>query len=155
MYRSLPNLPHCVRRRSVHEWSFTNMQHRQMATPRIGCATCKGRAISCDGARPHCTNCSRSNRKCHGYGLKLSWPRANDSRRAVVSKSSPPYLSLSKTGLVSDARFVHMSHWDIELNHSLTSSAPVRTLSLLGVPMLCNTFKLEAPDRDLFEYCML
>jgi hypothetical protein len=56
--------------------------------------------------------------------------------------------------MVSDARFVHMSHWDIELYHSLTNSAPVRTLSLLGVPMLRNTFELEAPDRDLFEYCM-
>ncbi|KAF2819389.1 hypothetical protein CC86DRAFT_431983 [Ophiobolus disseminans] len=53
---------------------------------------------------------------------------------------------------VSDARFVHTSHWDIELYHSLTSSAPVRALPLLGVPMLWNTFKLEAPDRDLFEY---
>lgn len=146
------------------------MQQGQMTRARTGCATCKGstsprrqegrlltlpgRAISCDGARPHCTNCSRSNRKCNGYGLKLSWPRANDRRRAVVSKSPPPDLSLPNTGSISDARFVHMSPWDIELYHRLTSSAPVRTLALLGVPMLCNTFKLEAPDRDLFEYCM-
>ncbi|KAH4009725.1 hypothetical protein HBI40_242230 [Parastagonospora nodorum] len=47
-----------------------------------------------------------------------------------------------------------MSHWDIELYYSLKSSAPVRTLSLLGVPMLWNTFKLEVPDRDLFEYLL-
>ncbi|KAF1919309.1 fungal-specific transcription factor domain-containing protein [Ampelomyces quisqualis] len=53
---------------------------------------------------------------------------------------------------VSDARFVHTSHWDIELYRNLTSSAPLRTLSLLGVPMLWSTFKLEASDRDLFEY---
>ncbi|KAH4115892.1 hypothetical protein HBI46_055160 [Parastagonospora nodorum] len=47
-----------------------------------------------------------------------------------------------------------MSHWDIELYYSLKSSVPVRTLSLLGVPMLWNTFKLEVPDRDLFEYLL-
>ncbi|KAI0120973.1 fungal-specific transcription factor domain-containing protein [Xylariales sp. AK1849] len=124
------------------------MREGQMTMARTGCATCKGRAISCDRARPNCTNCSRSNRKCQWYGLRLSWPRANDRRRAVVSKSPPPPTA----GQISDARFVHTSHWDFELYHSMTSSVPVRTLSLLKEPTIWNPAKLEALDRDLFEY---
>lgn len=114
-------------------------------------------AISCDRARPKkaCTSCSRSNRKCQGYGLRLSWPRPNDRRRAVVSKSAPPSPSPPTAGQISDARFVHTSTWDIELYHSLTSSVPVHKLSLLGVPIFWNPSTLEALDRDLLEYCML
>ncbi|KAI1497640.1 fungal-specific transcription factor domain-containing protein [Biscogniauxia marginata] len=125
------------------------MREGQMAAVRTGCATCRGCAISCDRARPKCTNCSRSNRKCQWQGLRLSWPRANDRRRAVVSKSSPLPLTV---GQVSDVRFVHTSHWDIELYHSLTSSVPMRPLPLLGVPMFWNPSKMESLDRDLFEY---
>ncbi|KAI1489090.1 fungal-specific transcription factor domain-containing protein [Biscogniauxia mediterranea] len=128
------------------------MREGQMKTGCGGCATCKGRAISCDGAQPNCTNCSRSNQECRGHGLRLSWPRANDHRRAVVSKLAPPPSSPLTAGRISDARFVHTSHWDIELYHSLTSSVPARPLPLLDVPMSWNPSKLEALDRDLFEY---
>ncbi|KAJ5679524.1 hypothetical protein N7462_007768 [Penicillium macrosclerotiorum] len=55
-------------------------------------------------------------------------------------------------GQISDARFVHTSHWDIELHHSLTSPVPVRNLSLLGVPTFWNPSQLESLDRDLLEY---
>ncbi|KAH8716741.1 fungal-specific transcription factor domain-containing protein [Phaeosphaeriaceae sp. PMI808] len=151
----IPNiLPYSDHRLNMHDRprSIKATREGRMTTARTGCATCKGRAISCDGARPSCMNCSQSSRKCKGYGLKLSWPRENDRRRAVVSKSDPPYMSLPDMGQISDARFVHTSHWDIELHRSLISSAPARTLPLLGVPMLWNPRKLEAPERDLFEY---
>jgi hypothetical protein len=42
----------------------------------------------------------------------------------------------------------------MELYHSLTSSVPVRNLSLLRVPIFWNPSKLEALDRDLLDYCM-
>ncbi|KAK9425538.1 putative Zn(2)-C6 fungal-type domain-containing protein [Seiridium unicorne] len=109
-------------------------------------------AMSCDGVKSNCTKCSRSHRKCQG--LRLSWPRANDHRRAVVSKSRPPSLS-PLTCLITDARFVHMSNWDVELHHSLAGSVPERTLSLLDVPTIWNPSKLEALDQDLFEYFCL
>ncbi|KAM0810212.1 putative Fungal-specific transcription factor domain-containing protein [Seiridium cardinale] len=124
------------------------MRERQVTTAR----TCKDHAMSCDGVKSNCTNCSRSHRKCQG--LTLSWPRANDHRRAVVSKSRPPSLS-PLTCLITDARFVHMSNWDVELHHSLAGSVPKRTLSLLDVPTIWNPSKLEALDQDLFEYFCL
>ena len=151
----------------------TTMREGQMTLARNGCTTCKGkrrtgprrearrpltrpgRAISCDRARPNCMNCSQSNRKCQGYGLRLSWPRANDRRRAVVSKLSPPSPTSPPAGQISDARFVHTTHWDIELYHSLTGSVPVRTLSSLDPPTCWNPSKLETLDPDLLEYCML
>lgn len=41
------------------------------------------RKTSCDKALPSCTNCRRRDIECLGYGLKLSWPRKNDKRRAI------------------------------------------------------------------------
>ncbi|GIC92250.1 uncharacterized protein Aud_008716 [Aspergillus udagawae] len=118
------------------------------------CATCQGGTISCDRARPKQASprCSRSHRKCKRYGFRLSWPRPNNRRRAVVCKSAPLSPSPSTAGQISDARFVHTSNWDIELHHSLTSSVPVRNLSLLSVPIFWNPSKLEALDRDLLDY---
>ncbi|KAL8997448.1 MAG: hypothetical protein Q9169_003311 [Polycauliona sp. 2 TL-2023] len=114
-----------------------------------GCATCKARGITCDRTKPKCTNCSQSNRKCHWHHLKLSWPGANDRRRAVVSKSS---LSSPKQGRISDARFVHTTYWDMELYHNLVGSVPVRTLSLLDPSTCWNPSELETLDSDLLEY---
>ncbi|GIK00984.1 hypothetical protein Aspvir_005014 [Aspergillus viridinutans] len=98
------------------------------------CATCQGGTISCDRVRPQkaSTSCSQSRRKY--------------KRLAPLSPSRPT------AGQISDTRFVHTSNWDIELHHSLTSSVPVRNLSLLSVPIFWNPSKLEALDRDLLEY---
>ncbi|KAL8942492.1 MAG: hypothetical protein Q9216_001636 [Gyalolechia sp. 2 TL-2023] len=114
-----------------------------------GCATCKGRAISCDRTKPTCTNCSRSNRKCQWHNLKLSWPGAHDRRRAVVSKTSP---SSPTQGRISDARFIHTTYWDMELYQNLTASVPVRTLSLLDPSPCWNSSELKTLDSDLLEY---
>ncbi|SPO03144.1 uncharacterized protein DNG_05826 [Cephalotrichum gorgonifer] len=137
----------------------------QMTTARTGCATCKDHAISCDRAKPNCSNCSRSNRKCQWYGPKLSWPRANDRRRAVISKTPPPSSQRPAGDQNYSVQFVNTSHWDIELHHSLESSlavptrplldvpmADVRTCPLLGVPMPWVPPKLGPLDRDLLEY---
>ncbi|KAM3069054.1 hypothetical protein ACMFMG_004234 [Clarireedia jacksonii] len=128
------------------------MQKGRMTTASTGCVTCKDHAIACDYARPSCLNCSRSNRKCQWYSLRLSWPRANDHRRAAVSKSSPHSRPLPTAGKISGARFVHISHWDFELYHKLTSPVPVRILSLRDVPITWNPSKLKTLDQDLLEH---
>jgi hypothetical protein len=96
---------------------------------------------------------SRSNQKHQRYGLRLSWPRTNDRRRAAVSKSSPSSQSLPVAGKISGARFVHTSHWDFELYHSLASPVPVRTLSLLDIPYSWNPSRLKSLDHDLLKHC--
>ncbi|KAF2814254.1 uncharacterized protein BDZ99DRAFT_234292 [Mytilinidion resinicola] len=49
---------------------------------RQNCWTCKDRKIGCDRILPTCQNCSRTNRLCQGYGMKLAWPDTkSDGRR--------------------------------------------------------------------------
>ncbi|KAH8905655.1 hypothetical protein BR93DRAFT_693358 [Coniochaeta sp. PMI_546] len=47
------------------------------------CWNCPDRKIACDRSLPSCSNCRERRETCRGYGLKLSWPRDNDSRRLV------------------------------------------------------------------------
>lgn len=93
--------------------------------------------------------------------IRLSWPRESDKRRAIVSKT--PALSEiwhgrgSPDANVSDARFVHVSYWDVELHDRLTKQGLGYNGSrLLHIPWTpWNPSKLQAPDRDLLEYCTL
>lgn len=127
---------------------YTNPGVREQIA-RQGILTWSGRAIKCDRSQPSCANCTRSNRRCQWDGLRLSWPRANDRRRAIVCKSAKPFDRVPHAG------FVHTSHWDIELYQSLTSSLPVRALTLIETPIIWNPFVTEMPDQDLLEYCKL
>ncbi|KAI0972052.1 fungal-specific transcription factor domain-containing protein [Xylaria arbuscula] len=92
----------------------------------------------------------RGNRKCRGPGLKLSWPRPENRRRAVVSEAPQPSSSVAVP--VSHARFIHTSYWDIELHNSLTSGVAVQNLSMLHSPILPKLPALGSHDQDLLEY---
>lgn len=39
----------------------------------LGCITCRNRKVKCDGRRPKCLRCEKSNRECLGYGFKLKF----------------------------------------------------------------------------------
>ncbi|KAK3323536.1 hypothetical protein B0T19DRAFT_443031 [Cercophora scortea] len=43
------------------------MARKGMQKVRTGCHTCKVRKVKCDEAKPHCTRCSSTGRKCDGY----------------------------------------------------------------------------------------
>lgn len=95
---------------------------------------------------------SRARRK---HSLRLSWPRPNDLRRAIFSNSTSPTLSPHLAGQVSDARFVHISNWDLELHYRSKDPLTVGLTSLDAASASWNPLKLEALDRDLLEYCEL
>ncbi|KAH8658074.1 fungal-specific transcription factor domain-containing protein [Xylariales sp. PMI_506] len=65
--------------------------------PRKSCWTCAARRVKCDGALPTCQNCARAQRECQGYGLRLSWPRDGDQKRAIT-RTSPPAVMRSRRG---------------------------------------------------------
>ena len=44
------------------------------------------RKIGCDRTYPSCKNCIRRKKVCAGYGLKLSWPKSEDKRRAAEGR---------------------------------------------------------------------
>lgn len=77
------------------------------------------RRILCDRTLPVCSRCSQSNRTCKGYGVRLSWPKANDKRRAVVARSS---LQQSTGHRFSNARLVNISTWDIDMHRHLSGA---------------------------------
>ncbi|RYP19018.1 hypothetical protein DL765_003601 [Monosporascus sp. GIB2] len=106
--------------------------------------------ILCDDATSTYAKCRRSKR------LRLSWPNANDGRRAVVGKSPSPRGA--GHAYTSEARFVHMSLWDVEMHHRLAASGPNgnpiqgRTPPTLSLPLNWNPQQLEVKDKDLLQY---
>jgi hypothetical protein len=84
--------------------------------------------------------------------MRLSWPRANDSRRAMVAAGP---LAKVKNGMTSPLRIVNTSIWDIEINHYLTGSGFVGLspsihlkTSLLIIP---SAFPAHCPDSFVLE----
>ncbi|PLB49745.1 hypothetical protein P170DRAFT_456280 [Aspergillus steynii IBT 23096] len=115
-----------------------------------GCGTCRDRRILCDRALPTCVQCSKSGRTCQGYGLRLSWPNANDRKRAKVGK-----LPRARKGgrRVSDPLLVNASSWDIEMHYHLLGLVSDRyTKLVLQAPMPFNPLNLNVREAYLFEY---
>jgi hypothetical protein len=83
-----------------------------MPPPKHGrrCWNCRQRKVACDRRGPPCQACSSSGRECLGYGLKLSWPRDGDKKRAIVLESDAQLSYSSVSG-----EFVRVSTIDIEL----------------------------------------
>ncbi|RAQ42686.1 hypothetical protein AFGD_010094 [Aspergillus flavus] len=83
------------------------------------CGTCRDRRISCDRATPTCGQCARSNRLCKGYGVRLSWPKASNSKRAVVGV--PSYGRRPNRRLLGP-NLVNVSDFDIKMHYYLANS---------------------------------
>ncbi|KAH8697006.1 fungal-specific transcription factor domain-containing protein [Talaromyces proteolyticus] len=116
------------------------------------CGTCRDRRILCDRALPTCSQCSRSNRPCKGYELRLSWPNANDKRRAVVRKSSL-FKRTNTTRQFSETLLVNVSHWDIDMHHYLSGlDVDYRKLVIRRPPRSFNPVHLGIEEHYLFQY---
>ncbi|KAF1846635.1 uncharacterized protein K460DRAFT_395983 [Cucurbitaria berberidis CBS 394.84] len=121
-----------------------------MKSAKRSCGTCRDRRLLCDRAIPVCLRCSRSKRTCKGYGLRLSWPIAGDSRRAVVAKQA---LLWSGTRSNFHAQVIHMSTWDIQMHYHMTApSSSGNFQPVLRIPILWNPSTLEVGDADLLQY---
>ncbi|OTB01941.1 hypothetical protein M426DRAFT_13936 [Hypoxylon sp. CI-4A] len=83
-----------------------------------------------------------------GPSLRLSWPNANDSRRAIVAKSQPS--PAKDRGRYRDTRIVLVSHGDLETHYQLAS--PRRNGPTLQIPMEWNPVDFEVGESDLFQY---
>ncbi|CAI7572340.1 unnamed protein product [Penicillium palitans] len=115
------------------------------------CGTCRDRRIRCDRTVPACSQCSQSNRTCKGYGLRLSWPKVDDKRRAMVARSSLQQRSARPR--FSNAHLVNISTWDIEMHRYLFGlvSSEYHRLTLQS-PMPFNPFKFDVTETYLFQY---
>ncbi|KAK3361387.1 fungal-specific transcription factor domain-containing protein [Lasiosphaeria ovina] len=108
------------------------------------CWNCRSRKVACDRAVPACLNCQRRGQDCLGYGIKLSWPRANDEKRATRGDKHHVLPILP-----GNAVFINASNQDIEVwNSSLQTrgDAPKEPLAM--------TFSLD-PFLDTHKYSAL
>ncbi|KAL4919514.1 hypothetical protein BDW62DRAFT_216928 [Aspergillus aurantiobrunneus] len=109
------------------------------------CGTCRDRRIACDRAVPACAQCVRASRPCKGYGIRLSWPRANDARRAVVARGRGV-----AQGQPAKRYHVTATSWDIEMHHYLLGFSGLS--QALNVPMPFSSMAYDDADGQLLQY---
>ncbi|KAI1778172.1 fungal-specific transcription factor domain-containing protein [Hypoxylon cercidicola] len=118
------------------------MKHRK------DCWTCKARRVPCDGGSPACQKCARARRVCQGYGVRLSWPRNDDKRRATTGVSPP--VALSPSQMVRHS-FINTTWRDMELYHHL--NLRTRPLHLVQTsPKLYRQPHIGANDMELVKH---
>ncbi|KAL4874391.1 fungal-specific transcription factor domain-containing protein [Aspergillus karnatakaensis] len=114
------------------------------------CGTCRDRRISCDRALPSCTQCTRANRACKGYGIRLSWPKATDRRRAVVAR---PARGRGVARQVHNGYQVNASSWDIVMHRYLAGQLQNGEIPLVfEAPLPVGQMILEGDDSELIQY---
>ncbi|KAF2805521.1 uncharacterized protein BDZ99DRAFT_524490 [Mytilinidion resinicola] len=93
-------------------------------------------------------------RNSKGPGLRLSWPKASDGRRAIVGKPQSFAPSHGRgTRYSSEVGMVHVSHGDVEMHYQFASSVPSGSARPhLHIPMAWNPSKVEVEDKDLLQY---
>ncbi|KAI0102374.1 fungal-specific transcription factor domain-containing protein [Nemania sp. FL0031] len=123
-----------------------------------GCWTCKDRRVRCDRGLPSCANCARVRQACQGYGVRLSWPKIGDTRRAIVGRVSRPLATnYKRTGI----ELVHASYFDVEMYHYLVElratgvddDVVVHPPNLiLPLPLPLKLVDLNAEDLELLQH---
>ncbi|KAF2792458.1 hypothetical protein K505DRAFT_307580 [Melanomma pulvis-pyrius CBS 109.77] len=122
-----------------------------------GCWTCKDRKIACDKHLPTCQNCRHSGRECLGYGMRLSWPRKNDQKRAITSEVPDQPQELSSFWFLG-ADFVNVFSSDVELSDNTLNSVSMPRRASPRPRIFRNPswmpFTLNSSEIDLFSYYM-
>ncbi|KAI1762882.1 fungal-specific transcription factor domain-containing protein [Hypoxylon sp. FL1150] len=115
--------------------------------PRKDCWTCKARRIPCDGGVPTCQKCARARRVCQGYGMRLSWPRDGDKKRAATA--GPPPMALSRNQ-IAKLFFINTTWRDVELYHRNLRMQPLDIVQTS--PKLSGHPHIAADHIDLITY---
>ncbi|KAM5366805.1 hypothetical protein ACJZ2D_010345 [Fusarium nematophilum] len=84
------------------------------------CGTCRDRKVLCDRTRPTCLRCSQSGRRCTGYGVRLSWPRDDDTRRTLVGPAAANKAPSSTSRV--ELQLVNAFSRDIEMHDLISAS---------------------------------
>ncbi|CAG9984370.1 unnamed protein product [Clonostachys byssicola] len=137
-----------------------------------GCWTCKSeprssslpppisliqteRKIGCDKTIPNCNNCSRTRRKCLGYGLRLTWPgcrnRNGRGRDALTYEPPSSHATLERR---NGTQFISFEEMDILASKQHAFGLDLWTKYLVGRPQF--TLSLHSPivgqDAILLDY---
>ncbi|KAH6888442.1 fungal-specific transcription factor domain-containing protein [Thelonectria olida] len=117
-----------------------------------GCWSCKARKVQCDRRLPTCQKCARARRECQGYGLRLSWPRDGDKKRAITGTSPEARSRGIVVRLGTDLAFVNTTWRDIELHRHLSLQTAMRPLRLVQPTLLSRQPQSIVKHVDLVQY---
>ncbi|KAI0189797.1 fungal-specific transcription factor domain-containing protein [Xylaria flabelliformis] len=119
---------------------------------RRGCWTCKRRKVQCDQGVPNCRRCVQAKRHCEGYGLRLSWPRENDKKRAIVSVLPVDHTQIRQQHLNSE-HFINTISQDIEFYSHLSCPVTLKALDP-GLPRvkLWSQPQSDVTQMELIHY---
>ncbi|KAH7113922.1 fungal-specific transcription factor domain-containing protein [Dactylonectria estremocensis] len=121
-----------------------------------GCGTCRARKVLCDRTVPTCRRCAAQGRECLGYGLRLSWPRESDRRRAIRGPTPPTktaqkiFVSVSSRSL----KAFHQNAVDIRkiiLRMALSDGALSSTAVLKSAIALASLHR-DGPGSNALKY---
>ncbi|KAH8788030.1 fungal-specific transcription factor domain-containing protein [Diaporthe sp. PMI_573] len=80
------------------------------------CWTCKERKIGCDRSIPHCNNCTRTERQCAGYGLRLNWPgHRSNRRRDLIICNVAGLASVERRPRSRERKYLNFTNKDFRL----------------------------------------
>lgn len=125
---------------------------------------------------PACTRCIKAKKTCGGYGMRLSWPRSNDKKRAILG---PPPQDEYEGIKIDGVPFVHTTSMDVYMHHKLakegwqgthfslsaslfesllTQPTAVSKMYYAAQPVLTspvrwNPHLLNSSQKHLMEYC--
>lgn len=105
-----------------------------------------------------CQTCVVAKKKCLGYGLRLSWPREGDRRRAIVPSQTTPQHDIMQLSTFR-TRFINTTFWDITLHDEMVNDGTFqqhmsswRQPSIIPRPMSTTWGSLEDRDQILLSY---
>ncbi|VUC30005.1 unnamed protein product [Clonostachys rosea] len=122
------------------------------------CGNCRGRRIRCDRRAPSCANCVAAKLQCQGYGIRLSWPRAGDKKRAVLAPDLGPWdkCNVPQAKVLKSRFFINMENWHVAAYYNAMSSSGVRTMKETAcqnqIPKPIHLSLVEEKDTSLLHY---
>lgn len=110
-----------------------------------------GRKIQCDRTLPICNNCVKTQRKCQGYGVRLSWPKQNDKKRTILGTSP---TTQARVPWHIQHMFINTTWRDIETYRRITSNNGLILVTLSQrVPRLERQPQPQVKHAELLNYC--
>ncbi|RSL96491.1 hypothetical protein BHE90_007585 [Fusarium euwallaceae] len=118
--------------------------------PRKSCWNCAARKIRCDGGLPACGKCAQSQLQCQGYEPRLSWPRDNDNRRAMIA--NPLGVPTNELRERPNTLFlINTTFNDMELYGHRTLRMDLDRLAPIS-PILANQSQVQVGHASLLHY---
>uniref|UniRef100_A0A8H7N8X7 Zn(2)-C6 fungal-type domain-containing protein n=1 Tax=Bionectria ochroleuca TaxID=29856 RepID=A0A8H7N8X7_BIOOC len=134
------------------------MEEPQRSRAGRSCGNCRGRRIRCDRRVPACANCATAKLQCQGYGLRLSWPRVGDRKRALLAPGlgSWDHCNTPQRDVSNSTFFINMQEGHVAAYYNAMSSSSVSvikpTVSQNQMPKPIPLSLIDEKDTSLLHY---